>query len=88
VADLVITAACLWVLFSRGIAAFQGIFWLKIVSYGMIYYFVNALRKNQYYYYNNLGLNKKTLWSTTLVLDFSLYIILIILTYQLRCTIL
>lgn len=83
-ADMLITCACLWVLYTRGLVAFQGIFWLKILSAAVIYYFVNQLSKHEYYYYQNLGLSKTTLWATTLSLDFILYIAFIILTYHMR----
>jgi hypothetical protein len=79
---IVISLLCLWVLISNGLIAFQGCFWLKLVSYGIVYYFINQLRKNEYHYYNNLGLKKSVLWVTTLSIDFSTYILMIIASYR------
>ena len=83
-AGLVVSVLCLWVLISNGLVAFQGCFWLKILSYGVIYYFIDQLRKNQYHYYNNLGLKKSVLWATTLSVDFMFYIVLIIVSYKIK----
>ncbi|UAY55296.1 hypothetical protein [Arachidicoccus terrestris] len=83
-ADTVITLLCLSTLYKWGLVSFQGIFWLKIISYGVIYYFMDALYKNQYYYYLNLGLSKSALWTVTLSIDFAVFILLIILTCYIR----
>lgn len=83
-ADMLLSAIGLWTLHNWGLVAFEAVFWFKIISYGIIYYFVNSLRKNEYYYYSNLGFRKSTLWAITLSVDFVLYITLIILTYQFR----
>jgi len=83
-AGLLISLLCLWTLISNGLIAFEGCFWLKIASYFVIYYFTDQMRKNQYPYYYNLGLKKAVLWSTTIMLDFIIYITLIIASYHLR----
>lgn len=83
-ADTVITILCLSTFYKWGLVAFQAIFWLKIISYGIIYYFTDALYKNQYYYYQNLGLRKSLLWAVTVSMDFIVFIALIIFIYNIR----
>jgi len=57
----------------------MGIFWCKVLTSSMIFFFVNQLKEKQYYYYQNFGVGKKLLWVTTLLFDFLLFILFIIL---------
>lgn len=80
----IITAFCLRAIWLNGLSAFFGVFWCKLISLALIYYFVNSNKKNEYYYYQNLGIGKRLLWTTTLSFDFVLFILLLILTYHLK----
>lgn len=51
---------------------------------GFIITFIDNYRKKEYYYYQNLGLSKTALWSSSLIFDFVLFLGLIIAAYQLR----
>lgn len=82
--NMLINLACVIILFRWGLVAFQGTLWLKFISYGIIYFLIDPLQKQRYFYYRNLGLGKSILWTVTLSMDFILYISLIILTYHLR----
>jgi len=82
--SLVITACCLSIFWAYGFSAFSGLFWLKIVSQGLTYYFVNSYKDKEYYYYYNLSISKRMLWVVTLTFDFALFVFLIIQTYQFK----
>lgn len=80
----IITALCLRAFWAYGFVSFFGIFWCKVVTLGVTYYLVNTYKKNEYYYYQNLGVAKTLLWTVTLSFDFILFILLLILTYHLK----
>jgi len=67
-----------------GFSIFVVLFWFKIASLGLIFYFINNYKNKEYYYYQNLGVSKVLLWATTLAFDFALFIFLIIQTYKFK----
>jgi hypothetical protein len=81
---MVITAFCVRAFWLNGFAGFFGIFWCKLATLGLTYYFINANKKNEYYYYQNLGVAKTLLWGATLIFDFILFLLLLILTSYLK----
>ena len=50
----------------------------------MIAYLIYNFRKEEFYYYKNLGITKKYLWMLTFSLDFMIFLILTILTLIIR----
>lgn len=80
----IITFFCLRAFWINGFAGFLGIFWCKVLTFGLTYYFINTNKKNEYYYYQNLGVAKALLWTATLSFDFILFLLLLILTYHLK----
>ena len=82
-ADIVITLLSMDLIHSRGLQAFEGVFWLKILSYVAIYFLLNERIKHTYAYYLNLGIRKITLWLYSLTIDFFLFIAMLIITYHL-----
>jgi len=70
-----LTAACMVTLYTTGIAMFTFLFWFKIGTLWLIYYFVDSYKRNEYYYYDNLGISKRKLWIPSLVFDFTLFLI-------------
>ncbi len=83
-ASSVITVCCLALFWKNGFSVFIGIFWFKIITLGLIFYFINEYKSKEYYYYQNLGISKTLLWISILTFDFTLFIFLIIQTYQLK----
>lgn len=83
-ASLVINACCLSAFWVYGFDVYFAMFWLKVISLGLIYYFVNSYKSKEYYYYQNLGVSKVLLWTATLGFDFFLFIFLIIQTYKFK----
>lgn len=80
----IITALCIRAFWIYGFASFFGIFWCKVLTLGLTYYFVNTYKKKEYYYYQNLGVAKTLLWVVTLSFDFILFLLLLIFTYHLQ----
>ena len=72
-AGFLLTAACLGTLYSTGIVMFTLLFWLKVGTMWITYYFTDNLKQKEYYYYDNLGISKRTLWIPALVLDFVVF---------------
>jgi hypothetical protein len=73
-AGILLTAACLGTLYTTGLAMFTLLFWLKVGTMWIIYYFVNNLKQKEYYYYDNLGISKTTLWIPALAFDFVVFL--------------
>ena len=79
VASLLFTLCCISIFWNNGFSVFAGIFWFKVLTGLIIFYFVNDYRKKEYYFYYNLGIAKRQLWLITLGFDFSIFILAIIL---------
>jgi hypothetical protein len=82
--SLVIDTCCVGLFCQYGPSIFSALFWFKLFTLGLSYYFINEYKKKQYYYYYNLGISKTMLWATTLSFDFIIFLFLIIKTYKLR----
>lgn len=61
-----------------GWGPFMYLFWFKVLTLALTWYVIDQNKKKEYYYYFNLGLSKFLLWSVTLSVDFSLFLILLI----------
>jgi NADH:ubiquinone oxidoreductase subunit 2 (subunit N) len=68
-----LTAFCLGTLYVTGLAMFVFLFWLKVGTMWLIYIFTDNSKRNEYYYYDNLGISKRTLWIPALALDFIVF---------------
>lgn len=80
-ASYLITFACLFIMHrygSKGIYIIQILFWFKIFTLAMLVYSTNSYKKNEFYYYKNLGLSKLKLWPPILVFDFLFFLIALI----------
>ncbi|HRG53432.1 MAG TPA: hypothetical protein PLL00_11400 [Bacteroidia bacterium] len=84
--SFLVTLSCSAILWINGLSSFVFIFWFKLITLGLIFYVIsiNKQKEKELFYYRNLGLSKTKLWAFTLTLDFSLYILLLIFTYQLK----
>ena len=82
--SIVITACCLELFQKYGFSIFVALFWLKIATLILTYNFINKSKKNEYYYYLNLGVTKLLLWVITLGFDFILFLVLIIQTHKIH----
>jgi len=83
-ASWMVTLSCMIITHTWGLKAFTALFWFKIITLGLILYFINNYKREEFYYYKNLGFSKKHLWISTLLFDFILFIALMILTSKFR----
>jgi hypothetical protein len=79
-----ITLACLSITYTWGIETFVFLFWFKMITLGLILYYIFNYQKNVFYYYKNLGLTKNRLCTVTLSIDFTLFVALTIITLAIR----
>ena len=84
IATSTVTISCIWIFQKYGMPTFFALFWFKIATLGLVYYFIKNSKAKEIYYYQNLGIPKIILWSSTLIFDFVLLIISIIITYKIR----
>jgi len=82
--SLFMNGVCAYFLWRNGMSIYATLFWLKIFSMGASLYLVNDFRKQEYFYFYNFGLCKKTLWGATLSFDLLMFFVFMILAYQLR----
>ena len=80
----IITIVCGWLTYKQGILFYSPLFWFKIFTIGVIVYFINGYKSNEFYYYRNLGLTKRFLWITTISFDFTMFLIIEALTIYFR----
>ena len=83
-ASIIITVSCLILFHEYGFGIFTTLFWFKIATLAVTFRYINSYKSKEYYYYQNLGLSRMLLWTTTLILDVIVFIILIILTYMFK----
>lgn len=81
-ASATLTFACISIVYANGIYAFTVVFWFKMATLGLIFYFINNYKKHELYYYKNLGVSKWMLWIPTLTFDFILFIVSTILIHN------
>ena len=83
-ATSLITIACISIFWKYGISTFSTLFWFKIITLAIVYYFIRTTKTKEFYYYQNLGVSKVLLWTSTLTFDFVIFLCSLILTYKIR----
>ncbi len=83
-ASLVITMSCVSMMYAFGIDTFTMLFWFKLITFGLIFYYIQHLKKDDLYYYKNLGLTKRFLWGWALTIDVMLFLIFMLITLKIR----
>ncbi len=84
VSTLALTASCAYMAYILGSEALMLITWFKVITSGIIVYYINNYKNKEFYYYQNLGLSKKLLWGSTMTTDFLFYILTLFLTIAYR----
>jgi hypothetical protein len=77
------TLICIGLFWEYAMSIFATLFWLKLSTLGLTFYYIRSYKSKEFYYYQNLGVSKSLLWTSTLTFDFCLYIILMIQVYKL-----
>jgi hypothetical protein len=78
-----ITISCIWLYKTLGDEALALIGWFKIITIGIFCYAVHERKKHEFFYYQNLGISKKTLLGITFGIDGLIFIIAMVLTNKL-----
>ncbi len=80
--SFLITFICLGLLYgfgTNGVYMIQVLFWFKIFTLAVIVYSTNVYKKNEIYYYKNLGISRRMLWIPILIFDFLFFLISILI---------
>jgi hypothetical protein len=83
-ATSIITTACISIFWKYGISTFATLFWFKIITLALVYFFIRTHKAKEFYYYQNLGVSKTLLWTSTLIFDFTIFLFSIITTYKIN----
>jgi hypothetical protein len=79
--NTLITLVCLFLFREYGFSIFFILFWLKLASLALVFFYIRSYKHKEFYYYQNLGLSRRLLWTTTFLFDFALYLFLLYATY-------
>lgn len=82
--SLVISLSCLSIIYKWGGDTFVALFWYKIITLGLIFYYIQTNKSDNFFYYKNLGLSKKLLWISTLSLDLIIFLTCMVITLKIR----
>ena len=79
VAGIIVSLACISSLYFSGFKALSPLVFLKLLTLGVIIFYINLSKKKEFYYYRNLGLPKPRLWIYAVAIDLTIFISLIAL---------
>jgi hypothetical protein len=84
-ASLSLSAICAYIYYSwnTGVLVIMPLFWFKAAFYVLVWYYIKTSKRKEFYYYHALGISKRVLWTSAISLDFTLYILVMILTNKL-----
>ena len=80
----IITISCMNFTYMYGLSIITVLFWFKLITLGIIIYYINTYKNNEFYYYQNLGLSKQFLWVSSIIFDISLFAFLLTIMLQIR----
>jgi len=84
IASLIISLICASMVFTAGLNSLSGVLLIKAVSLIIIYFYITAYKRKEYYYYQNLGLSKNRIWTLSIFADTLLFIMLMIIIAFIR----
>lgn len=79
-----ISLLCLPIILENGVSSIAPLFWFKILTLGLFYYFLNNYKEKEYYYYQNLGLSKKKLWLLSILIDLLIFILISLIAIKFK----
>ncbi len=80
--EFLITLICGVLFREYGRSIFFTLFWIKLGSITLVFFFIRSYKSREFIYYQNLGLSRIFLWTSTLLFDFFLYLLLLLLVRQ------
>ena len=78
-----LSTICAYFFIKYGISVFSVLFWFKIITLILIFLYIKNYRHEEYYFYKNLGVGKKKLWTFSFVIDMVIYFIFTIIALNL-----
>lgn len=82
--NFLITAICSLLFWEYGFSIYRILFWLKVSTLFLTYNFIRTYKRNEFYYYQNLGISKTVLWAYTLSFEMVTYFFLLAQVNKLR----
>lgn len=80
--NAIITLVCLGLFWEYGLPIFGVLFWLKLSTMALVFYYIRSYKNKEFYYYQSLGLSRVFLWVSTLSFDLLLYLFLMVRVYK------
>jgi hypothetical protein len=65
-------------IYAFGVSVLVILVWFKILTMAVFAFYLNTYKQHDFYYYHNLGLSKLMLFTSTLGLDFVIFILLML----------
>jgi len=78
--SLILTILCGYIFQHSGIKLLPALVWFKIITTAIIFFYIQSAKRKTFFYFHNLGLSKRWLWTGTLSFDFILFCLLLIFT--------
>ena len=75
-----VTGICIFLVYQFGFSVVISTIWFKLISLGLTMAFVYRKKKDEFHYYLNLGIKTPALLALVGVLDFSMFLMLILIT--------
>jgi hypothetical protein len=82
--SFIITLACVSIIYRNGISTLTVLIWFKMATLALFFYYISSYKRNEMYYYKNLGVSPQALWIPTLLFDFVLCLVLMVLTIKIK----
>jgi len=82
-ASIVISIVCAYFLIIYGVSAYFFLFWFKIITSALIFFYIREYKSKEFCFYKNLGISKKALWIFSFLLDFTVYFVVVIIALNL-----
>lgn len=79
--SLIINVFCITIIVVTQFRLFPLMFWFRVAVMALIFYFISDYKQKEFYYYQNLGISKGTLWISTLAFDLFLFLLANYLIY-------
>jgi hypothetical protein len=81
--SVLISIVCAYFLIKYGASAYSVLFWFKIITSALIFYYIREYKSKEFYFYKNLGISKKALFIFSFLFDFTVYFIVVIIALNL-----
>jgi len=84
--SIFISLVCAYSLFKLmgKIPIYSFLFWFKIISSALIFFYIKEYKSKEFYFYKNFGISKIALWIFSFIVDFTIYFVVIIIAFKLN----